>query len=310
MSRYVGRYISTCDMCLWTKSFQCPLTRELHPLPIPSAPWDTISMDFIVELPQSAGHDSIMVVVDSVTKHAHFVSTDATLSAAGATQLFLNHVWKHHGLPQKVVSNRGPQFVVEFTWELYQLLGIRLAATTTYHPQGDGQTEWVNQELEQYLQLFTNQRQDDWVGLLPFVESQYNNQVHSSTQHPPFLLDTGRVPQMGFEPDQPQSRVESINEFKDQMKDTLEEAKAALAKSKDDMMLYYNWKWSPALEFKTGDMVFLDASDIQTTQPSKKLSHQRLGPFLIDSQVGNGAYRLHLPPLMSRLHPIDMLTER
>jgi len=72
-----------------------------------------------------------------------------------------------------------------------------------YHPQEDGQTERVNQELEQYLHLFTNQRQDDWVGLLPFAEFQYNNQIHSSTQHPPFLLDTGCVPQMGFEPDQP-----------------------------------------------------------------------------------------------------------
>jgi len=92
-----------------------------------------------------------MVVVDSVTKSAHFVSTVTTISAAGAAHLFHNHVWKHHGLPRKVVSDRGPQFVAEFTWELYRLLGIRLAATTAYHPQGDGQTEWVNQELEQYL---------------------------------------------------------------------------------------------------------------------------------------------------------------
>jgi len=125
MSRYVGRYVSTCDMCLWTKSFRCPPTGELHPLPIPSAPWDTISMDFIVELPQSAGHDSIMVIVDSITKRAHFVSTVTTISAAGAAHLFLNHVWKHHGLPRKVVSDRGPQFVAEFTQELYRLLGIK-----------------------------------------------------------------------------------------------------------------------------------------------------------------------------------------
>jgi len=96
MSRYVGRYVSTCDICLWTKSFRCPPTRELHPLPVPSAPWDTISIDFIVKLPQSAGHDSVMVVVDSVTKRAHFVSTVTTISAAGAAHLFLNHVWKHH----------------------------------------------------------------------------------------------------------------------------------------------------------------------------------------------------------------------
>jgi len=98
--------------------------------------------------------------------------------------------------------------------------------------------------------------------------------------------------------------MESVNKFSDWKMDTLEEAKAALAKLKDDMMLYYNRKWTPALEFKVGDMVFLDASDIQTTRPSRKLSHQRLGPFLIDSQVGNGVYCLRLPLLMSRLHPI------
>jgi len=123
------------------------------------------------------------------------------------------------------------------------------------------------------------------VGLLPFTEFQYHNQVHSSTQHTPFLLDTGCVPRMGFEPDQPRSHVESVNEFRDRMRDTLEEAKAALAKSKDDMTLYYNQKRTPAPEFKAGNMVFLDASDIQTTQPSHKLSHRRMGPFPIDSQV-------------------------
>jgi len=142
------------------------------------------------------------------------------------------------------------------------------------------------------------------VGLLPFTEFQYNNQVHSSTQHTPFLLDPGCVPRMGFEPDQPRSCVESINEFRDWMRDTLEEAKAALAKSKDDMTLYYNRKRTPAPEFKAGDMVFLDASNIQTTQPSCKLSHQRMGPFSIDSQVGNSVYQLHLPPSMGRLHPV------
>jgi hypothetical protein len=127
---------------------------ELHPLPIPDTPWDTISVDFIVELPDSAGHNAIMVVVDSVTKRAHFMPTFTTFSAAGTARLFVQQVWKHHDLPHKVVSNRGPQFVAEFTWELYRMLGIRLAATTAYHPQGDGQTKHVNQELKQYLRLF------------------------------------------------------------------------------------------------------------------------------------------------------------
>ena len=163
--------------------------------------------------------------------------------------------------------------MAEFMRELYQLLGIMLAATTAYHPQGDGQTEQVNQELEQYLQLFINQRQDNWTGLLPLAEFQYNNHVHSSIQHSPFLLDTNREPCMGFEPNLQRSHLESVNEFKDQMKNTLEKAKAVLAKSKDDMAKYYNWKWTPALDYQPGDMVYLDFSDVQTTRPSHKLSH-------------------------------------
>ena len=91
-----------------------------------------------------------MVVVNSVTKWSHFVSTVTTLLAAGTAQLYLRHIWKHHRLPKKVVSDRGPQFVAEFMKELYRLLRVKLAATTAYHPQGDRQTEQVNQELEQF----------------------------------------------------------------------------------------------------------------------------------------------------------------
>ena len=151
MSRYVGKYVSTCDMCLRTKTIKQPPTGELHPLPIPDAPWDTVSVDFIMELPESNGQDSIMVVVDSVTKRSHFMSTVTTILSIGAAQLYIQHVWKHHGLPKKVVLDRGPQFVAEFTREIYRLLGIKLVATMAYHPQGDGQTERVNQELEQFL---------------------------------------------------------------------------------------------------------------------------------------------------------------
>ena len=151
MSRYIGKYVSTCDMCLCTKTIKQSPTRELHPLPIPDAPWDTISVDFITELPESNGQDSIMVVVNSVTKHSHFVSTVTTISSIIAAQLYIQHVWKHHGLPKRVASDRGPQFVAEFTMEIYRLLGIKLAATMAYHPQGDGQMERVNQELEQFL---------------------------------------------------------------------------------------------------------------------------------------------------------------
>src|ERR1700679_1109802 len=121
----------------------------------------------------------VMNVVDSVGKRAHFIPTMTTITALRAARLFLHNVWKLHGLPHRVVSDRGPQFVAEFTQELYRLLGVTLSTTTAYHPQADGQTERVNQELEQYLRVFVNERQDDWDELLPMAEFKYNNHVHS-----------------------------------------------------------------------------------------------------------------------------------
>ena len=205
MSRYVGMYVSHCDLCLRTKIQRRLLSGELQPLPIPDERWDAISVDFISELPESGRYDSIMVAVrvNSAGKCSHFVETVTTVTAAGAANLYLRNIWKLHGLPRKVVSDRGPQFVAAFMKELYRLLGIEAATSTAYHPQTDGQTERVNQELEQYLLLFVRERQDDWYTLLPLAEFSYNNHVHSSTQQTPFLLDTSRHPRMGFEPHQP-----------------------------------------------------------------------------------------------------------
>jgi hypothetical protein len=231
MSCYIGQYVKTCDLCLRTKAQRHPPMGELVPLPILEFRWDTISVDFTVELPESHSYDAIMNVVDSVSKVSHFIPTHTTITALGAAHLFLAHVWKLHGLPKQVISDRGPQFVVELTRELYRMLGIQLAATTAYHPQGDGQTERVNQELEQYLRLFVNERQDDWDELLLLAEFQYNNHVHSTMQQTPFMLNSGCHPRMGFEPHQADSRMETVNEFKDHMDSTLAEAKSALAKT-------------------------------------------------------------------------------
>jgi len=304
ISRYVGQYVKACDLCLRTKARRTAPTGELHPLPIPDQRWDTISVDFIVELPLSHGFDAVMSVVDSVSKRAHFIPTTTTITSAGSARLFQQHVWKLHGLPRQVVSDRGTQFVSQFTRELYRLLDIKLAATTAYHPQADGQTERVNQELEQYLRLFVSERQDDWDLLLPQAEFQYNNHVHASTQHTPFMLDTGRDPRMGFEPRHPLSKLESVNEFRDRMARAQEEAKAALAKAKDDMARYYDRRRTPAPKYKIGDKVYLDASDIRTTRPSRKLSHRYLGPFPIVAQVAPNAYRLQLPATLKQLHPV------
>jgi transposase InsO family protein len=232
-----------------------------------------ISVDFIVELPESHGYDAIMCVVDSLTKRAHFIPTHTTINAEGTALLFLKEVWKHHGTPRAVISDRGPQFIAAFMRELYKLLGIKLATSTAYHPQTDSQTERVNQELEGYLRIFTSRRQDDWDGLLPLGEFSHNNHVHSSTQQTPFMVDTGRHPRMGFEPQQPRSKLESVNGFADHMALGIEEAKSALTKAEDEYAMYYNWRREPAPVFTQGDRVWLDGSDIATNRPSSKLSH-------------------------------------
>jgi len=124
MSRYISQYVSTCDFCLWTKPWQYSLVGELQPLSVPDAQWDTLSVNFMVELLESSRHDAVMTVIDSVSKRVHFVLMHTTVTVEGAARLFLHHVWKLHDLPKRVVSDRRPQFVALFTKELYRLLGI------------------------------------------------------------------------------------------------------------------------------------------------------------------------------------------
>ena len=192
ISHYVASYIAGCDTCNCCKSFPMQKVRKLTPNWIPSHHWEVISVNTIRELPESKGYNAILVVVDRLSKHIHTVPTITTIDSAGVACLFLEHVWRHHRLPNAVISNRGSAFISNFSRELAALLDIQLTPPTTYHPQVDGQTEQVNQEIKAYLQVFVSHRQDNWVDWLPLAEFAYNNHVHSTTHCTLFELDSGQ----------------------------------------------------------------------------------------------------------------------
>ena len=158
------------------------------------------------ELPESKGYNAILVVVDRLSKCIHTVPTVTMVNSTGVACLFLKHVWRHHGLPEAVISDRGSAFVSNFSKELAALLDIQLTPSTAYHPQTDGQMEQVNQEIKAYLRVFVSHRQDDWADWLPLAEFAYNNHVHSATRHTPFELNLGQHPWMGV----PQWKLQTI----------------------------------------------------------------------------------------------------
>ena len=205
------------------------------PIPPPSNPWEEITADLIVELPRSNEYDAILVIVDRFTKHAYFVPTTGKLSAEGCARLFRDHVWKNHGWPKKIITDRGSQFAAKFTITLNELLGIKSALSTAYHPQTDGQTERTNQELEQYLRLYTNFMQSDWSDWLSTAEFAYNNRQHSSTGHSPFYLEYGRHPRTPLSIDPPDTNTPAINSFLEQQELTRQLAFHSLERTATSM---------------------------------------------------------------------------
>jgi len=144
MSRFIGEYCKAYNLCLQTKTQCCKPMSELHPLPIPENHWDTVSIDFISELPELHRYDAIMVVVDSTGKCGHFIPTHTMTTALGSVQLYLQHVWKLHRLLLSVLSNRGPQFVLQFMHKLNHLLGIKVTASTAYPRWNMSTKNWSN----------------------------------------------------------------------------------------------------------------------------------------------------------------------
>jgi len=151
VTRDIGKYVEGCNLCQRMKNRMEKPVGKLKLSEVPKKPWSHLTVDFITKLPVVAGKDVVLVVCDRLSKMTHFVATTEGTSAEGLARLFWNNVWKLHGLLESVVLDRGPQFAVELTKELNRMLGIKTKLSTAFHPQTDGQTERMNQELEQYL---------------------------------------------------------------------------------------------------------------------------------------------------------------
>jgi Chromo (CHRromatin Organisation MOdifier) domain len=256
-------------------------------------------MDFIVELPPSQGFDAVYACVDRLTKMAHFVPTYSDVTSEQTADLYLRNVFKMHGLPDDVVSDRGTQFVSKFSRRLLELLDVKGNRSTAYHPESDGQTERVNQTLEQYLRIYCDFHQDDWSQLLPLAEFAYNNARNSSTGMSPFYANYGYHPRASLKV-QPRSdqRNPAAEDLANHLKQVHEELRWNLGQAQERYKKNFDRKANPAPPFVVGDLVWLNRKNIATTRPSRKFDSKRFGPFKILKVVGDSklAFQLELPP--------------
>nr|ABA95104.1 retrotransposon protein, putative, Ty3-gypsy subclass [Oryza sativa Japonica Group] len=193
MKREIAEYVAVCDVCQRVKAEHQKPAGLLQPLKIPEWKWEEIGMDFITGLPRtSSGHDSIWVIVDRLTKVAHFIPVKTTYSGSRLAELYMARIVCLHGVPKKIVSDRGSQFTSNFWKKLQEEMGSKLNFSTAYHPQTDGQTERVNQILEDMLRACALDFGGSWDKNLPYAEFSYNNSYQASLQMAPYEALYGR----------------------------------------------------------------------------------------------------------------------
>ena len=187
----VQQFCKSCVTCMQSKPQHHKPYGSLKQLPIPEQPWNSISMDFIEKLLSSSGFDTILVIVDRLTKQVIFIPAHDTITSVDLAHLFVLHMFSKHGIPSHVTSDRGSEFVSNFFRSLGTALDMWLHFTSGYHPEGDGQTECTNQTLKQYLHVYYNCQQDNWSKLLPLTEFAYNNAPSTTTGVSPFFTNKG-----------------------------------------------------------------------------------------------------------------------
>jgi hypothetical protein len=193
MKADIAKYVAECDTCHRMKASDLKSAGVLQPLSIPTWKWDDISMDFIVGLPLTARKkDSIWVIMDRLTKTAHFIAVHTTYSVQQYAELYMDQIVRLHGIPKNIISDRGTQFVARFWEQLHECLGTKLIRSSSYHPQTDGQTERINQILEDMLRASILHFDKSWDKCLSLAKFSYNNSYQASLKMAPFDALYGR----------------------------------------------------------------------------------------------------------------------
>ncbi|SYW84160.1 uncharacterized protein UHO2_03357 [Ustilago hordei] len=308
MTAWIADYVASCPVCARYKAPRHRPYGLLQPLATPDRPWGSISLDFIEGLPpskkyDSKTYDSILVIVDRLTKFAILAPTHKTVTAKQTAVLLYGHMVRLFGYPDHMVSDRGRQFI-SGAWKAFaEQMGVKHSLSTAYHPQTDGQTERVNQVIEQYLRMYCNYEQNDWANLLDTAAFVYNNTVHNSIGVSPFFACYGWNPKA--HPDIPQrlgvndpGRFEYLMDGKERCKYLQEQIREAQRRSVNQ----YNRKHKD-IEFKVGDMVYINRRNWKTRRPTPKLDTRFAGPYPVQERVGRRAYRITLPANL-RVHDV------
>ena len=193
MSRDIKKYIGTCDICQKAKPRRHAPVGMLQPIPIPSQPFEVVTMDFIPELPECEGYDNVLVIMDKLTKYAIFIPTTTVITERETAELYFQHVISQYGIPRQIISDRDTRWRGDFWKEICDKMGMKRALTTAYHPQADGQTEIMNQTLKILLQAYVGPNRDNWVSSLNGLSLSYNS-THTASGFTPAYLLRGYVP--------------------------------------------------------------------------------------------------------------------
>jgi transposase InsO family protein len=286
MTRAVRSYVRACSTCQRIKPSHEHPGGLLQPLPVPERPWTHVSLDLITDLPTSGGYNSLVVVVDTFSKMAHFFPTNKTVTAKQLADQFTREIYRLHGLPKVLISDRDPRFTSDFWTDLFKRLGTKLNMSTAYHPETDGQTERTNRTLEQILRAYAHPYQDDWYKHLDLAEFAYNRHPSASTGMTPFQVV------YGYNPDTPVTLHATSTSDPDAkrrlepLKDIQALVRENLRLAKETQAAYAN-RSRQDTSFKEGDLVKLNTAHLKLKgQKSKKLKDRFIGPFPIAEVIG------------------------